>query len=51
MSQQVSDCKNSDKYSIVIFAGSSAEKRSFQPTHAASGGTKFFGFCGAYFYK
>jgi hypothetical protein len=36
---------------LVIFAGSSAEKRGFQPTHAAFGGAKPFGFCSAYFCK
>jgi hypothetical protein len=38
----VFNCKNNDKYSMVIFAGSSAEKRGFQPAYAASGGAKSF---------
>jgi hypothetical protein len=36
---------------MVIFAGSSAEKRGFPPTHAAEGGAKPFGFCSAYLQK
>jgi hypothetical protein len=36
---------------LDIFAGSSAEKRGFQPTHAAPGGAKPSGFCSAYFCK
>jgi hypothetical protein len=36
---------------MVIFAGSSAEKRGFPPNYAAYGGAKPFGFCSVYLQK
>jgi hypothetical protein len=35
----MSDCKNNDSVFVIIFAGSSTEKRGFLPTHTAFGGT------------